>query len=48
MTRAEVDAKAFDLIAPILGKQRARSLIDRIWNIEAVADVRELRPLLTA
>lgn len=48
MTRAEVDAKAYDLIAPILGKQRARSLIDRVWSIEAVGDVRALRPLLTA
>ena len=48
MTRAEVDAKAYDLVAPILGKERGRALIDRVWSIEAVRDVRELRPLLTA
>ncbi len=48
MTRAEVDAKAYDLMAPILGQERARTLIDRIWAIEAVSDVRALRPLLTA
>ena len=48
MTRAEVDAKAYDLMAPILGQERARALIDRIWAIKAVSDVRDLRPLLTA
>ena len=48
MTRAEVDAKAYDLIAPILGQERGRALIDQVWNIEAVSDVRALRPLLTA
>ncbi len=48
MTRAEVDAKAFDLVAPILGKGRARELIDRVWDIESLKDARALRPLLTA
>ncbi len=48
MTRAEVDAKAFDLMAPILGKGRARELIDRVWSIEGMKDARALRPLLTA
>lgn len=48
MTRAEVDAKAFDLMAPILGKGRSRSLIDRVWAIEELSDARALRPLLTA
>jgi len=46
MTRAEVDAKAADLMTPVLGAKRARDLIDAVWAIESVADVRGLRPLL--
>jgi 2-methylcitrate dehydratase PrpD len=46
MTRAEVDAKAADLMTPVLGAKRARDLIDAVWEIESVADVRRLRPLL--
>jgi len=48
MPRAEVDEKCYDLMAPVLGTRRARRLVDTIWNIEAVRDVKELRPLLTA
>ena len=46
MMREEVDAKSFDLIAPVLGKRRARALIDTVWNIEKISNMRELRPLL--
>jgi 2-methylcitrate dehydratase PrpD len=46
MTRAEVDAKSYDLLAPITGKARARKLCDAVWNLETVKDVRKLRPLL--
>ncbi len=48
MTRAEVDAKSYDLIAPVSGKARARALCDAVWNIEKLKDVRRLRPLLRA
>jgi 2-methylcitrate dehydratase PrpD len=48
MARAEVDEKAFHLMAPILGKKRARDLCDAVWNLERLADVRKLRPLLRA
>jgi 2-methylcitrate dehydratase PrpD len=48
MTRQEVQDKCLDLFAPTLGGDRARQLIDRVFAIEGVADVRELRPLLTA
>ena len=48
MTREEVDAKCYDLIAPVLGKGRARALIDAVWGIEEIADTRALRPLLRA
>jgi len=46
MTRAEVDAKSYDLLAPVLGKARARKLCDAVWNIEKISDARKLRPLL--
>jgi 2-methylcitrate dehydratase PrpD len=46
MTRAEVDAKSYDLIAPVTGKARARKLCDAVWNLEKLPDVRKLRPLL--
>jgi 2-methylcitrate dehydratase PrpD len=48
MTRAEVDAKATDLLAPVLGTARARRLCDAVWSLDRVADVRTLRPLLRA
>ena len=46
MTRAEVDAKSYDLVAPVLGRDRARKLCDAIWNLDRLKDVRSLRPLL--
>ena len=48
MTRAEVDEKSFHLMAPILGKMRARQLCDAMWGLEKVEDLRTLRPLLQA
>ena len=48
MTRAEVETKAYDLIAPILGKVRAKKLITSIWTLEKVKNVRTLKSLLTA
>jgi hypothetical protein len=46
MTRAEVDVKSYDLLAPVIGKARARKLCDAVWNLEKLRDVRKLRPLL--
>lgn len=48
MSRAEVAAKAKDLAMPVIGEARAGRLIDVIWDIERVDDVRALRPLLQA
>jgi 2-methylcitrate dehydratase PrpD len=48
MTRAEVDEKAYHLMAPILGKPRARRLCDTVWALEKVSSMRKLRPLLSA
>jgi 2-methylcitrate dehydratase PrpD len=45
MTRAEVDEKSYDLMAPVIGKTHARKLCDAIWKLEKV---RDLRPLLRA
>ncbi|MBV9189200.1 MAG: MmgE/PrpD family protein [Betaproteobacteria bacterium] len=46
LTRAEVDAKAYDLIVPVFGKQRARRLCDAVWSLDSLSNVRKLRPLL--
>jgi 2-methylcitrate dehydratase PrpD len=48
MARAEVDEKCFHLMAPVLGKARARKLCDTAWALEKVNDARKLRPLLRA
>ena len=42
---AEENEKALDLIAPILGKKRSLVLLDSLWNIEKMKDLRSLRPL---
>jgi 2-methylcitrate dehydratase PrpD len=46
MTREEVVSKARDLIVPVLGAQKAANLISKIFDLEGMADIRELRPLL--
>jgi len=46
MTRDEVVAKATDLITPVFGATKCSNLIDRIFHLESVAVIRELRPLL--
>ncbi|HET7365043.1 MAG TPA: MmgE/PrpD family protein [Burkholderiales bacterium] len=46
MTRDEVDAKAYDLIAPVFGPARARRLCDAVWRLDKIGNVAELRTLL--
>ncbi len=46
MTRAEIIAKARDLIVPVLGAAQSQKLIDRVFAIESVKNILELRPLL--
>ena len=48
MPRAEVEAKSRDLITPILGASVTAKLIERVWAMETVNNVRELRSLLQA
>ena len=46
MSRAEVIDKARDLITPILGRTKAERLIEAVYEIEGVSDVRMSRSLL--
>jgi 2-methylcitrate dehydratase PrpD len=46
MTRDEIIAKARDLITPVLGSAKCTALIGKIFDLESVTDIRELRPLL--
>jgi hypothetical protein len=46
MPRKEVTEKARDLTAPVVGRETAAKLIETIYAIDSVADVRKLRPLL--
>lgn len=48
LTTAEVETKAQELMAPVLGEKRTRELMDAIQRLETLASVRELRPLLSA
>ncbi len=48
MTTEEVEKKSRELLEPVLGKDRSQELIDRIWNLEGVGNMRALRPLLSA
>jgi 2-methylcitrate dehydratase PrpD len=48
MARTEVDEKSYDLLAPVIGKARARKLCDSVWRLEKLGDARGLRPLLRA
>ncbi|MEF2545832.1 MmgE/PrpD family protein [Aurantimonas sp. E1-2-R+4] len=46
MDTVEIEAKAFDLAKDVFDEQKAHAFVERIGEIETVADVRELRPLL--
>jgi 2-methylcitrate dehydratase PrpD len=46
MSRAEVIDKCRDLIAPVLGSETCTRLIETVFAIETVTDIRRLRPLL--
>jgi 2-methylcitrate dehydratase PrpD len=46
MARDEVLAKARDLITPVLGAEKCSALLQKIFDLESVSDIRSLRPLL--
>jgi len=48
LTREEGEAKALDLIAPVIGKKRAQDLFAVLWAIDRLKDVRVLRKYYSA
>jgi 2-methylcitrate dehydratase PrpD len=46
MSREEVQAKARDLMSAVLGQAKTNTLIEKIFALETVRNVRDLRPLL--
>jgi 2-methylcitrate dehydratase PrpD len=48
MEPAEVEAKARDLMVPVIGAKRAEELIAAVGSLETIRAVTELRPLLQA
>ena len=48
LTPSEIEEKALDLMAPVLGKQRSRTLITALLKIDTCNDVRVLRRLYAA
>jgi 2-methylcitrate dehydratase PrpD len=46
--RTDETEKCMDLLAPVIGKARATKLVAAVWDIEKIADLKELRPLLRA
>jgi 2-methylcitrate dehydratase PrpD len=46
MPREEIIAKGTDLKAPFLGAAKCKRLIDELFGLEHVKDIRALRPLL--
>lgn len=46
MSSEEVVAKARDLIAPVLGNEKCEALIEKIFTLEEVKDIGQLRPFL--
>jgi 2-methylcitrate dehydratase PrpD len=46
MTRGEVEAKVLDLVVPLIGQDRADTLLTRLWSLSDVEDVTELVPLV--
>jgi hypothetical protein len=46
MSHDEIVAKARDLITPVLGAEKCTKLIDSIFALEQLKDIRQLRGLL--
>ena len=48
MDGSEIEAKALDLVEPIIGADRAKALVSATLGLEDVAQVRDLREWLLA
>jgi 2-methylcitrate dehydratase PrpD len=46
MNREDVQAKAVELLVPVLGNKQANSLIQTVWNIENIENIRSIIPLM--
>jgi 2-methylcitrate dehydratase PrpD len=46
MSRDEIIMKAKDLITPVLGSETCTTLVEQIYRLEQLKNVRDLRPLL--
>ena len=46
LTRQEVEEKSHSLLGPVLGPLQARNLINAVWRMEKIGDLREIRPML--
>jgi 2-methylcitrate dehydratase PrpD len=46
MTREEVAQKCRDLVEPVLGKANCATLIDKVFTLENLKDIRDLRSIL--
>ena len=46
MDVGEIEAKAMDLLGPVIGETQAKRLCEAILNLEAIADVSVLSPLM--
>ena len=46
MTSQEIADKAKDLMGPFLGDEKAGRLIDAIFHLDSLDDLRKMRPLL--
>ena len=48
MTASEIEAKALDLVAPIIGAERGAQLVDTCRNLASLKSMRDLKPVLVA
>jgi 2-methylcitrate dehydratase PrpD len=48
MSDQEIEQKCTDLMRPVLGEERTKNLIEQVWNLEKIKNMRDLRPLLSA
>jgi hypothetical protein len=46
MTAQEIEAKALDLVTPVIGAERGAKLVDSVRDLENLPSMRDLRPLL--
>jgi 2-methylcitrate dehydratase PrpD len=46
MSHEEVVAKATDLMTPVFGAAQTKNLIEKVFSLEKVKNITDLRPLL--